>query len=153
MGVFTRFKRDAAGFRAIIELWETTPKDRREKMIEVGRAEDPEFTEEVLRYLMTFQDVLDLPDLELAEVLAAAKPRMVGVAIQPLNKEIQKRFLRNAPGRLMSEIRDFLETSPTLREVGGAQLNLITVARALEKKGLVKTKRIPFQQPDLKARA
>ncbi len=147
MSVFSRFKRDASGFRALIELWESTPKERREKMIEVGRAEDPHYTEEALKYVMTFPDVLALDDMELADVIAAAQPRLTAFAIRLLKPEIHERFLKNCKGPIASQIRDFLEQEPSLRDVGAAQLHLVTVTRSLERKGILKVKQIPLQQP------
>ena len=69
MSVYARFKRTQEGFRSLIELLETTPMSRRQKMIDVGMAEDPVYTEKALSYVLTFEDVIQLPDLELAELI------------------------------------------------------------------------------------
>jgi flagellar motor switch protein FliG len=151
MSVLSRFKNQQDGFRALIEIWESTPVDKRKKMIEVAQAEDPAYTAEALKLLLTFQDILQLPDLELAEVLSSANPRMVATAIAPLGEDIKARFMKNAKPNVIMAIREMAEVAaPALREVGGAQLNLVTVARGLEKKGFVKTKKIPQGQPVLK---
>lgn len=145
MSVYQRFKRNPEGFRALVELLETTPLDRRERMIEVGMEEDAEYTRKALRYLMTFDDVMSLPDEELAEVVVAAPPKMLGYAIHRADSDTKQRFLRCAtkPG-LAAEIREALEVEGLgLKEIGGAQLKIVSVARVLEKKGLVKSKRIP----------
>lgn len=144
MGVYTRFKRNPEGLRALVELWETTPIERRKRMIEVGRTEDPAFTERALQYVLTFEDVLALPDLELAEVIAATQPRLTAFAILTAGEEIQARFLRNAQPQISAEIRNCLEMKIGPREIGGAQLKLVGKARELERRGLVKTKRIPL---------
>ena len=69
MSVYARFKRDPGGLRKLVELLETTPILRRQKMIDVGMAEDPVYTEKVLKFVMTFEDVIKLPDVELAELI------------------------------------------------------------------------------------
>lgn len=146
MSVYARFKRDPEGFRKLIELLETTPISRRQKMIDVGMAEDPVYTEKALKYVLTFEDVMNLPDLELAELIATAPARMTGYAVAKSAPEVQQRFLRNAIGPRMGEVRDFMEvTTIGLREIGGAQLKLVEIARSLEKQGLIKTKQIPFR--------
>lgn len=146
MSVYARFKRDPEGLRKLIQLLETTPVSRRQKMIEVGMNEDPAYTELALKYVMTFEDVMKLPDVELAELIATAPTRMTGYAVAKSSPEVQQRFLRNAIGSRAPEIRDFMEV-PTvgLREIGGAQLKLVEVARTLEKQGLIKTKQIPLR--------
>jgi flagellar motor switch protein FliG len=144
MSVYARYKRDPEGLRKLVELLESTPAVRRQKMIDVGMSEDPAYTQKALELVMTFEDVIRLPDPELAEVVAVASPRMTGCAIAKSSPEVQQRFLKNAIGGRASEVRDVMESpSITLLEVGGAQLKVIAVARSLEKKGLVKTKQIP----------
>jgi hypothetical protein len=45
LGVYSRFKKSAHGFRKLVELLETTPAARRKKMVEVGMLKDPDYTE------------------------------------------------------------------------------------------------------------
>lgn len=147
MGVYTRYKRDPEGFRRLVELLESTPKSRRQKMIDVGMVEDPDYTLKALDYLMGFEDILKLPDMELAELLAKAPPKMTGYAIHGMAKEILDRFVKNSKPQIAAEIRDYAEVKVGPTEMGGAQLKLITVARELEKRGFIKTKKIPSSAP------
>lgn len=149
MGVYTRFKRDPDGFRKLVELLETTPKVRRQKMIDVGMKEDPDYTQQALKYMMTFEDLLNMPETELAEVLNHAAAKMIGYAIAKADKETQDRFIRCTPQKKMGEVRDTLEFEVGLSEIGGAQLKLLSSAREMEKAGFVKTKKIPYRlDPD-----
>lgn len=142
MSVYARFKKSPGGFRAVVELMESTPSDRRKKMLEVGQAEDPEYTQKIVQFMMTMEDLIALPDLELAELVNTAPPNVLGMAIGKLSTEIKTRFLSNCKPNVLGQVREAMEIERGLREVGGAQLKLIQVARQLEKKGLVRTKRI-----------
>ena len=51
MGVYTRFKRNPDGLRQLVELLESTPSSRRQKMIDVGMQEDPDYTKQALQYV------------------------------------------------------------------------------------------------------
>jgi flagellar motor switch protein FliG len=144
MSVYARFKRDQDGFRKLVELLESTPASRRQKMIDVGMEEDAEYTQKALQFVMDFHDIIDLPDLELAEVCAKAPARMIAYAISPLSTEIRERFLRACKPKVFAEVRDMLEVKIGQREIGGAQLKVIESARELERAGYVKTKRIPM---------
>lgn len=143
MGVYARFKRDPGGLRRLVELLEVTPKSRRERMVEVGFNEDRDYTEKALAFMLTFEDILKLPEPELAELMATAPARVVGVAISKASDEIIERFLRNCPVGRGGEVRDYLNPEVPLRDVGGAQLKLIEITRGLERQGLIKTKQIP----------
>lgn len=148
MGVYTRFKRDPEGLRALVELLETTPLVRKQKMIEVGMIEDANFTQMALIYVYTFEDIITLPDMELAELLSVAPPRISAMAIQPLESEVHKRFIKNAKSPIGAQIKEFLDTEYTLQEVGGAQLRLIEMTRKLEAKDRIRTKKIPLLFPE-----
>jgi len=145
MGVYTRYKRDPEGFRKLVELLESTPKSRRQKMIDVGMQEDPSYTEKALALMMNFQDILGLPDEELAEVVTKAPAQMTAFAITKLDEPTQERFVRCAQTKppIMAQIRDFLGVDASIHQIGGAQLKLVSTARELERRGLVRTKRIP----------
>ena len=144
MGVFTRFKRSSEGFRQLVELWESTPLERRKKMIDIGMVEDPEYSKKVMIYMMTFEDILKMNDMELAELVAKAPPRTIAYAISTADEATQLRFLKNAKPQIMAQIRDGLMAKIGPREVGGARLNLIICARGLEHAGFIQTKKIPI---------
>ncbi|MCM0605583.1 MAG: hypothetical protein KA715_05785 [Xanthomonadaceae bacterium] len=143
MGVYTRYKRDQDGFRKLVELLESTPMSKRERMIDVGMEEDPEFTQKALGYCIAFEDIIALPDMELAEITSACPPRMTGLAIAELGADVKARFLKNTMPKFVQEIKDAMEEKVHMREVGGAKLKLITTARDLERKGHIKLKQIP----------
>ena len=142
MGVYTRFKRGPEGFRALVELLESTPPGRRQKMIDAGMMEDPEFTDKALLAMFTFEDIKILPDVEMAELVAAAPPRVIAIAIHAESEETKTRFIRNAKAPIGAEIRDFSATSYGPSETVGAQLRLVTTARKLEQQGKIKSKRL-----------
>ncbi len=144
MGVYSRFKKNPEGFRALVELLEATPMSRRQKMIDIGMAEDPEYTQKALQYIFNFRDIIALPDVELAEVVAKSPARSLAYALYTQAEDVRQKFLRNAQPPLAAEVKDLLAIPVGARESGGAQIKIITIARELEKKGLVRTKQIPF---------
>lgn len=143
MGIYWRYKQNPGGFRNLVELLESTPPSRRQKMVDAGLAEDAGYTMDALKYVMDFNDILSLPDMELAEVVAKAPPQIVAYALRGLTPPNVERFLRCARPAIAAEIKVYLESAPSPRDISGAQMKLITTARELEKRGLVKTKMIP----------
>ncbi len=144
MGVYTRFKKNPDGLRQLVELLETTPRSRRQKMIDVGMKEDPEYTQKALQYVFQFEDILQLPDLELSELLSGVSPQLTAHAIFSTTPEIKARFMMRASPRIAADLKDFLD-NPNITPVqtSGGQLKMIEIARKLEKKGVIKTKKMP----------
>jgi flagellar motor switch protein FliG len=144
MGVYTRFKRSPDGLRNLVELLEVTPGSRRQKMIDVGMQEDPDYTQKALQYVLTFEDVIKLPDLELAEVLSQVPSRFTAYAIHSAPEEVKTRFMSKSIPRVAAEIKEFMDTpNVTPIQIGGGQMKMIEITRKLEKRGLIKTKRVP----------
>ena len=144
MSVYARFKRSPDGFRKLVELLESTPLSRRQKMIDVGMQEDPEYTNKALQYVMNFDDIIKLPEPELAEVCAKAPAKMIGYAIHALSEDEKKKFFSCCKRENVSEVRDSADVNVGPREIGGAQLKLIQTARELEGQGFVRVKKIPL---------
>jgi flagellar motor switch protein FliG len=144
MGVYGRFKKNPDGLRKLVELLELTPAVRRQKMIDVGMAEDPEYTRQALQFVMTFKDVLELPEMEMSELCAKAPPRFLAFALHTCPDDIKQRFLRCCKPAVAAEVRDFLDAKVTTAEIGGAQLKIVETARDLERKGYVHCKKIPI---------
>lgn len=143
MSVYSRYKKGPEGFRALVELLESTPASRRKRMIEVGMSEDPEFTQKAVALVLTFADIESLPDAQLAEVMNKAPARILAFALKVSDAETQQRFIRCAPPAVGAEVRDMLVTNPGPREIEGARIKIVTVARELERAGLVRVKQLP----------
>ena len=146
MGVYDRYKRDPNGIRKMVELIEATPITRRQRMIEIGMEEDSRYTKYLLQFVLTFEDVLSLPDMELAELISSAPARIVALSIAKAPVEIRDRFKKNTVSSAMAELRDAMDTigtDPPLRDIGGAQLKMIELTRKLEKAGKIRTKQVP----------
>lgn len=144
MSIYSRYKKNPGGFRNLVELLETTPSERRKKMIDVGMLEDPAYTEKAMSYMMNFNDILGLGDMELAELMDKVDPRIAAFSIHQHPKEVKDRFLKcSRPGKA-ADIRDYFDApNVTLREIGGAQLKVVQIARQLEKQGYISAKKIP----------
>ncbi len=147
MSVYARYKREPEGFRQLIELLEMTPLVRRQKMIDSGMQEDPEYTQKALEFIMNFNDLVGLPEPEMAELVYATPARYLASAIQMLTQEQKDRFIRCARAAQGGEVKEFMEQPVTPKEVSAAQYKMVELARDLERKGYVSVKRIPLYTP------
>lgn len=144
MGVYTRFKRNPDGLRQLVELLEVTPPARRQKMIDVGMAEDPDYTQKAMQYCIVFEDILALNDMELAEIISETPAKMVAYAVYAQEQPVKDKFLQKANPRAAAEIKETFDIpNITPAQQAGAQLKMIDVCRKCEKKGAVKLKRVP----------
>lgn len=141
-----RYIRDDDGFRKYLELIESTPTQKRAALLESARAENPVFAAEAEKYLITFEKICLLSDLELTEVLGSIKPEFLAIGIASTEDAgIKAKLLGMIPRDLSPQVGRLLKENPTPKpyDVGGARLKWIQAARALEKAGKLKSIHVP----------
>lgn len=143
MGIYTRYKRSPDGLRQLVELLEQKTGSKRQVLVDAGMNEDPDYTQLALQYVISFADVEGLNDMELAEVLSSTPAPVIGIAFSRSSAEVKQRVIKCANPRSAAEFKDSLENPDEKAPIGGAQLKLIASMRKLEKKGIVKVKRVP----------
>lgn len=144
MSIYDRYKKDPDGFRRLVELLETTPMKRRQELIDRGMKEDPSYTKAALDHIITFQDIVGLPEMELTEVIAAMKPKNVAFCIvKEENAQVKERFLACVQKTRVIEVHSYLDMTPAATEIGQAKKEAIAAARKLEQSGILNLKRIP----------
>jgi len=145
MSMFDRYKKDpnGEGLRKLVEFWELTPKDKRQKLIEIGMQDDPEFTQLATSFLLTFDDITSLDGLYLTEVLSDMPSRYLGFMISGLTPELQEKFKKCIPPKMMPEVRDAIEENPTPQDRGVGIYKLFEATRKMERMGRLNLKKIP----------
>ncbi len=147
MGV-DRYIRDDEGFRKYIELIESTPTAKRQAFIDSAKAENPKFAEAAEKYMLTFERIINLPELELTEVFAAPELKPIEIAVAICSVEdmgIKEKITRFVPRAIAPKVHSEMKENPKPKtyDIGGARLKIILAARELEKRGKLKSVQVP----------
>ena len=144
-----RYAKDDDGFRKYVELMETTPTKKRQKFLDAAKAENEKFATTVEKYILTFDRITKLPEMELAEVLGAdgLKPEAIANAISSVpdaaeRERLVKMIPRKYAPQIQLQMKDFPNPKP--EQIGASRLQVIQMARELEKSGKLKSVQIPF---------
>lgn len=143
-----RYLKDEAGFRRYVELMESTPTGKRQQIMATAKQENPLFVETAEKHILTFERILQLPALELTEVLGekTLKAEALAVAILSITDPSQRQRVvdgipRNISAAILLEMKD--RPPPQAPEIGSARLQLIKKARELESRGKLKSVQLP----------
>ncbi len=143
-----RYVKDEHGFRKYVELMETMPTAKRQSMMSAAKAENPLFVETAEKYVITFDRICRLPDMELTELLSSTelKPEEIATAVLSLEDEglkanILKQLPRNRSLLVNNELKDAPPPKPF--DIGAARLKFIQQTRELEKAGKLESLQIP----------
>ncbi len=144
MSLTARHKKPGA-FRKLVNSLEITPQDRRAKILNAMRVEDPDFVTAVEKCLFEFAEFKNLNEMILADVVYAMKDDMRSVAIalyKCKDEELLGKFVKSmlpAQGSAFKEELSML-TAITVGQQKGAQFKVIEKARELQENGVVTIK-------------
>lgn len=147
MGI-DRYTKDDEGFRKYLELIESTPSAKRKAFLDSAKVENPKFAEAAEKYLLTFERILALPDLELTEVFGSRELKAAELAVGIASVEdvgIQEKIVKMVPRELSAAVLRLLKEDPNPKPyaVGIARLKIIQASRSLEKRGKLKSVQVP----------
>ena len=138
MSITARHKRPGA-FKKLVQSLETTPPDRRQKIMTALASEDAELAMHAETSIFKFEEFENVPDPLLAEVLVMLKnePRTLAMALSSTDKKLVEKFTANMTPPLRSEFKqlDGEFEKITESERRAARFRVITKARELENGG------------------
>lgn len=153
MSITARHKKPG-GFRKLVNSLELTPEDKREKILETFRQEDPEFVAEVTKCIFSFEEFKLLNAMIVTDVVVAMKPEMRTLAValyKCKDHELLGHFQACMPSAQAAAFRD--ETGMlagiTVGEQKGARYRVIEKARELQNSGVVMIKKYSPLYADL----
>lgn len=136
--MIARHKRPG-GFRKLVNSLETTPPEKRSKILEAMRKEDPDFIGEVENSLFSFEEFLNINDMIIGEVVDAlkAEPRIIALALYHSEPAMIEKFTKNLRPPQAYEFKEITEGLGNVlaREQISARYRIITKARELESNG------------------
>ena len=145
MSTIDRHKKPG-GFRKLVNSLETTPPERRRKIMELMAAEDPDFIKEVEECIFEFEEFAMIDDMVIAEILHHFKGEMKCVALALFrckDENLLKKFMRNMTGATGGRFGE--ETGMlgdvTLGQQMGARYRMIEKSRELQVKLVVTIKK------------
>jgi flagellar motor switch protein FliG len=144
-----RYLKDENGLRKYVQLMETTPPTKRKTLMDAGRAENSLFVETAEQYIITFEKITRLPEMELTEVLGDTGLKIDAVAAALLSiadTALREKLVALIPKKTMPFVVKQMQErpDPKLNEIGQARLAFIQKARELESEGKLKSLQLPL---------
>jgi flagellar motor switch protein FliG len=153
MSLVERHKKPG-GFKKLVQSLELTPHDRRGKIIEAMRREDPEFIAEVEKCIFEFEEFKNIPDMVITDIVYTLRNDMRSLAValyKCKDPELYEKFSKNmltAQGALFKDEIKMLEAI-TVGVQKGARFKVIAKARELQDAGVIALKKYSSIYPDI----
>lgn len=130
---------NVGGVRAVADICNRLDRETMKLMIEQIEEGNPELSLEIRNLMVTFEDLLLIDDLGIREIMQRVDKKVLALALKGTVPELQDRFFGNMSSRaveMMKEEMDFMG-QVRLKDVTGAQREIVEVLRSLDEQGIV----------------
>lgn len=127
------------GIRSVAEICNRLDRETMSMMLEKIEDSNPELSLEIRNLMVTFEDILLIDDVGIREIMQRVDKKVLALALKGTVEELQDRFFSNMSSRaveMMKEEMDFMG-QVKLKDVNGAQREVVEVLRELDEQGIV----------------
>lgn len=142
MGLLARYRKNG-GFEQLVYLIETADLEKRKKLIQVIRNEDPGWAALVQSKILTMDKILTWDPLIIAEIITPIPLAILAVALHGLPPGSLEKFTHTMPHMKARELeRIHSEAKPNPSEIWAACMRILLKTRELHKEGLLQLQKI-----------
>lgn len=135
MSTLARFRKPM-GLIQLIRLIETSEPDKRRQLLALVAKEDPGWAQMVQAKSLSFERILNWPDLILEKVLDQVPTGFIAAILQRSNFEQAEKIRRCLPARMMNEVQSkFDEKRASRQEQAVALHKMFQTIREMQDKG------------------
>ncbi len=130
------------GLKAVAELVNRLDSAMGKELLESVEAVDPNLSLNIRNLMFVFDDIMLLGDPEIREILQRVDKKVLTLALKGTTEEIRQMFYKNMSSRAVELIKEDMEfLGPVkLKDVEGAQQEIIGIIRQLDEEGLINLK-------------
>lgn len=132
-------KQRASGVQLAAELINRLDPEDGVRVLDTVGSQQPELAESIRRLLFVFDDILKLDAKAMRELISRVDRKLLVLGLKGTSEEIRQKFLgamsKNGASMLLEDID--AAGAVRLREVEGAQQQIISVVRQMEAEGLI----------------
>ncbi|MBB6145000.1 flagellar motor switch protein FliG [Silvibacterium bohemicum] len=132
-------KRSDTGFRNVAELMNRLDAISAREILDHIEREEPKLAIGIRDLMFTFEDFMEVPELDLRELLNLIDKKTLMIALKGASEDLRNHFHRTMSSRALEMLKEDSEVLGPVRnkEVARAQAEIIAIARKLESEGKI----------------
>ena len=129
------------GVRAVAELLNRLDRSVSQSVLDSVEEDTPDLAVSIRNLMFVFDDLINIEDSAIRELVQRADRKTLTVALKGASEAIRERFFKNMSKRAAGVLKEEMDVlgAVRLREVEGAQQEVVGIARKLEEEGLLTT--------------
>ncbi len=130
------------GIHAVAEMFNRLDASSSKEILSNIEVQDPSLVENVRHLMFVFEDLLTVDSNAIKEILSRVDRKMLTLALKGTSDQLRNHFMGNMSSRGAEMLRDEMDTmGPVkIKDVEGAQQQIINVVRQLETAGTISLK-------------
>lgn len=138
MSMIDRYRK-SGGFVQLLNLIETTGKDKQEKFLKMIYDENPAWEAEIKKRLLTIDKILGWNPTYLAEIFPRVQPLQLAMVVGGLPKEKAEQFMKILTFKERKQVEEILkEKVPNAGETSAGIMKLFAEIRKMESEGTLR---------------
>jgi flagellar motor switch protein FliG len=141
--VVGQFSRESyGGVRAISELFNQLDSGTSKEILDVIEVQNPNLVETIRQLMFVFEDLITIDVIQLKEILAKVDRKILTTALKGTSAKLREHFFSTMSARGVEMMKDDIEALGPVRikDVEGAQQQVIATVRQLEAEGAISLK-------------
>jgi flagellar motor switch protein FliG len=137
------FSRESyGGIRAVSEMFNRLDSGSSKEILEVIEKQNPNMVETIRHLMFVFEDLLVIDMNQLKEILGRVDRKALTYALKGTSDQLREHFFSTMSARAVEMLKDDIESmGPVkIKEVEGAQQQIIAVVRQLDAEGVITLK-------------
>jgi len=137
------FSRQAyGGVRAVAELINRMETKAAAAVLEGIESDNPSLALSIRNFMFVFDDLMLVDDQGMREILQRVDKKVLTIALKGTSEELRNQFFRHMSSRAVEMLREDMEVlGPVkVRDVEGAQQEIVSVIRKLDESGVIDLK-------------
>jgi len=138
-----QFSRESyGGARAIAELFNQLDSATSDEILNAIEAQNPNLVETIRQLMFVFEDMLSIDTNQLKEILARVDRKVLTLALKGTSMKLREHFFSTMSARGVDMLKDDIESMgpAKIKDVEGAQQQIIATVRQLESEGVISLK-------------
>jgi len=132
-------KRTYSGFQSVADLMNNIDATTSREILEMIEREEAKLAASIRDLMFTFEDFINVPELQIREVTAAVDKKTLTLALKGASEELRSHFFQTMSSRAIEMMKEDAESLGPVRsrDVAKAQLEVVALARTLETEGKI----------------
>ncbi|MCG3152385.1 MAG: Flagellar motor switch protein FliG [bacterium] len=136
-GIISQVFTSAGGLDALVNILNLVDRTTERSILEILEQDDPQLAAEIKNRMFIFEDIVQLDDRSIQQILREVDSKLLGLALRGVNEDVSGKIYRNMSKRAAAMLKEDMEFSGPVRvkDVEGAQQQIVAIIRALEESG------------------